>query len=141
MCILSHFKSCPTLCGPMDCSLIYSSVRGLLKGRILQWVSMSSSRNLSNPGINLTFLCLLLWQLGSLPLMSIIIFIFNYQHFFFFTPNEVLVGFLNLHAIVSEVAQSCLTLCDTMDCSPPGSYHPWNFLGKSTGVDCHLQWQ
>ena len=37
----------------------------------------------------------------------------------------------------SEVAQSCLTLCDPMDCSPPGSFHPWNFLGKSTGVGCH----
>ena len=23
---------------------------------------------------------------------------------------------------VSEVAQSCLTLCDAVDCSPPGSY-------------------
>ena len=29
-----------------------------------------------------------------------------------------------------------------MDCSPPGSKHPWNFVGKDTGVGCHflLQW-
>ena len=38
----------------------------------------------------------------------------------------------------SEVAQLCLTLCYFMDCSPPESLHPWNFLGKSTGVGCHF---
>ena len=37
----------------------------------------------------------------------------------------------------SEVTQSCPTLCDPMGYSPPGSFHPWNFLGKSTGVGCH----
>ena len=36
-----------------------------------------------------------------------------------------------------EVAQLCLTLCDPMDCSLPGSFSPWNFPGKSTGVGCH----
>jgi len=36
----------------------------------------------------------------------------------------------------SEVAQSCPTLSDPMDCSPPGSC-PWDFPGKSTGVGCH----
>ena len=30
------------------------------------------------------------------------------------------------------VAQSCLTLCDSMDCSPPGSSPPWNSPGKNT---------
>ena len=33
-------------------------------------------------------------------------------------------------------AQSCLTLCDPMDYSPPGLC-PWNFPGKNTGVSCH----
>ena len=33
--------------------------------------------------------------------------------------------------------QSCLTLCDPMNCSPPGS-SPQNFPGKNTGVDCHF---
>ena len=36
----------------------------------------------------------------------------------------------------SEVAQSCLTLSDPMDCSSPGSSIQ-DFLGKSTGVGCH----
>ena len=29
-------------------------------------------------------------------------------------------------------------LCDSMDCSLPGSSNPWNFPGKSTGVGCHI---
>ena len=33
--------------------------------------------------------------------------------------------------------QSCLTLCDHMDCSLPSSSCLWDFLGKNTGVGCH----
>ena len=35
------------------------------------------------------------------------------------------------------VAQLCLTLCDLMDCNPPGS-SVHSFLGKNTGVDCYF---
>ena len=35
----------------------------------------------------------------------------------------------------SEVAQSCPTLCDLVDCSLPG---PWDSPGKNTGVGYHL---
>ena len=41
----------------------------------------------------------------------------------------------------SEVTQSCLTLCDPMNCSLPGSSHPWDFPGNSTGVGCHFLFQ
>ena len=45
----------------------------------------------------------------------------------------------------SEVAQSCLTLRDPMDCSLPGSSIHGIFPGKSTGVGCHCllrrEWQ
>ena len=34
-------------------------------------------------------------------------------------------------------AQSCLPLCDPMDCSRPGSSIHGNSPGKNTGVDCH----
>ena len=34
-------------------------------------------------------------------------------------------------------AQSCLTPCDSMDCSWPGSCS-WNSPGKNTGVGCHF---
>ena len=43
MCVLS-LQSCPTLCDPMDCSPPGSSVHGIFQGRILEWVSMPSSR-------------------------------------------------------------------------------------------------
>ena len=39
--------------------------------------------------------------------------------------------------VLCLVAQSCLTLCDFMDCSPPGSAVHVDSLGKDTGVDCH----
>ena len=34
--------------------------------------------------------------------------------------------------------QSCLTLCDAMDCSPPGSSLHVDSPGENTGVDCHF---
>ena len=37
-----------------------------------------------------------------------------------------------------QVAQSCPTLCNHMDCSLPGSSHPWDFPGKNSGVICHF---
>ena len=43
--LLSH----AWLCDPMDCSLPGSSVYGILQARILEWVTISSSRGLSWP--------------------------------------------------------------------------------------------
>ena len=41
---------------------------------------------------------------------------------------------------MSEVAQPCSTLCNSMGCRPPGSSgnSPWSFSGKSAGVGCHF---
>ena len=39
--------------------------------------------------------------------------------------------------VIVLVAQSCLILCDFMDCSPPGSSVRGNFPGKNTGVGGH----
>ena len=36
----------------------------------------------------------------------------------------------------AKLLQSCLTLCDPMDCSPPGSSVHRDFPGKNTGVGC-----
>ena len=41
----------PTLCNPMDCSPSASSVHGILQARILEWVAISSSGDLPDPGI------------------------------------------------------------------------------------------
>ena len=40
-------------------------------------------------------------------------------------------------AAVAKSRQSCLTLCDPIDGSPPGS-HPWDSPGKNIGVGCHF---
>ena len=37
-------KSHPTLCDPMDCCLLGSSVHGIFQARILEWVAISSAR-------------------------------------------------------------------------------------------------
>ena len=42
--LLSRFRSCLTLCDPMDGSPPGSSVHGILQARILEWAAMSSSR-------------------------------------------------------------------------------------------------
>ena len=38
---------------------------------------------------------------------------------------------------VCLVTPSCPTLCNPMDCNPPGSSVHWDSPGKSTGVGCH----
>ena len=40
---------CPTLCDPMDCNPPGSTVHGIFQARILEWVSISSSRGSSPP--------------------------------------------------------------------------------------------
>ena len=44
----------------------------------------------------------------------------------------------NINAGCCLATKSCLTLCDHMDCSPPGSSVQWGFLGKNPGVGCHF---
>ena len=54
-------------------------------------------------------------------------------------------NFHNLHyhhlslcaCVLAKSLQSCLTLCDPMDRSPPGSFVHGDFPGKNTGVGCH----
>ena len=43
----------------------------------------------------------------------------------------------NTAAAAAKSLQSCPTLCDPRDSSPPGS-RPWDSPGKSTGVGCHF---
>ena len=39
--------------------------------------------------------------------------------------------------VLCLIVQWCLTLCGSMDCSPPGSSVHRDSLGKNTGVGCH----
>ena len=43
--------SCVRLCDPVDCRPPGSSVHGISQARILEWVAISISRDLPNPGI------------------------------------------------------------------------------------------
>ena len=138
---------CLTFCDPLECrSVTGSSVHGIFQARILEWVVLSFSRDLPNPGIKLMF--------------------------------------SRLAAAAAKSLQSCPTLCNPIDGSPPGSpvpgilqartlewvaisfsnawkwkvkvkslsyvqlfathglqptrlLCPWDFPGKSTGVGCH----
>ena len=40
-------------------------------------------------------------------------------------------------AAAAKLLQSCPTLCDPIDGSPPGS-RPWDSAGNNTGVGCHF---
>ena len=79
----------------MDYSLSGSSVHGILQARILEWVAIDRP----NPGIKPGSPAL---QADSLPSEP---------------PGKPIMKLKS----ESEVAQSCLTLSDPMDCSPPGS--------------------
>ena len=50
MCAKS-LQSCLTLCDAMDCSPPGSHVHGILQARILEWVTIPSPGDLSNPGM------------------------------------------------------------------------------------------
>ena len=41
-------------------------------------------------------------------------------------------------AAAAKSLQSCPTLCDPIDGSPPGPPRPWDSPGKNTGVGCHF---
>ena len=57
-------QSCPTLCNTMDCSPPGSSVHGISQ-TILEWVAISFSRELPDPGVEPASPA---WQVDSLTL-------------------------------------------------------------------------
>ena len=64
-CVTLCKQTCVTLCNPMDYSLPYSSVLGVLWARILEWVAMPPPADIANPGIEPAPPAL---QVNSLPL-------------------------------------------------------------------------
>ena len=42
-------QSCLTLCHPMDCSLLGSSVHGIFQAKVLEWIAIFFSRISSQP--------------------------------------------------------------------------------------------
>ena len=89
-------QSCRSLWDPMGCSPLGSSVHGTLQARILEWVTMPSSRGSSRD--------------RDQPCVSCV--------------SRIAGGFFSTEPPVhfSSVAQSCLTLCDPMNHSTPGLF-------------------
>ena len=58
---------CLALCDPMDCSRPGSSVHGILQARIVEWVAISFSRDLPDPGIKPMSPALQVYSLPSEP--------------------------------------------------------------------------
>ena len=96
-------QSCLTLCNPIHCSLPGSFVRGILQARILECVVMPSSKESSQPRD----------QTHS-PWGSCI------AGRFFTTEPQGKPLILNATAAAAKSLQSCLTLCNPRDSSPPG---------------------
>ena len=62
----------------------------------------------------------------------------TYLYLILFIGENILLYFIKLCECVKS-PQWCLTLCNPMGCSPPGSpLCPWDSPGKNTGVDCHF---
>ena len=94
-----------------DCSLPGSSVRGISKARILEWVVISYSRDCPDPGIEPRSPVL---AGGSFTTAS---------------PGKPVT--LPAAAAAAKSLQSCLTLCDPIDGSPPGSPIPGNLQART----------
>ena len=62
--------------------------------------------------------------------------VFHHQRFCSLVCKSVYTKHNAWH-VLCLVSQSCLTLCNPMDCSPPGSSVHGDSPGKNTGVGCH----
>ena len=52
--------------------------------------------------------------------------------------SKMVIAFPWLKSPAAKSLQSCPTLCDPIDGSPPGSPHPWDSPGKNNGVSCQF---
>ena len=94
-----------TLCDPVDCSPPDSSVHGILQTRILEWISMPSSRGVfrtqqSNPGV----LWLLHWR-QILYHWATGEALFRNTYFKFSLLCQIIVKLVNIHVLVLNMKQ------------------------------------
>ena len=80
----------------MDCSLPGPSVHEILQARILEWITIPFSRGSSQPRDRTQVSCIA-------------------GRFFYHLRHQ------GRPSVKVKAAKSCPTLCDPMDCSPPGS--------------------
>ena len=105
-------QSCPTLCNTMDCSLPGSYVHWTLQVRMLEWVVMPSSRTSSQPRDQT--------HISMFPALAGRFFAIRATEYYINNRILVILGLLSDMYVCAQWLQSCPTLCNTMDCSPPG---------------------
>ena len=103
-------QSSLTVCHTMDCSLPASSVHGIFQARVLECFAIPSSRGFSQPK-DQTWVSCISHKLCVITRMCI------YTH--------------------TNLLQSYLTQCDSIDCSPPCASVHGDSPGKNTGVGFH----
>ena len=114
-------QSCPTSCDPIDGSPPGSPVPGILQARTLEWVAISFSNawkwKVKGKSLSRVWLFTTPWTTAYQAPLSMG---FSRQEYWSGVPSpsptHVPMGTQKVKA-----AQSCLTLCDPMDCSLPGS--------------------
>ena len=118
-------QSCPTLCDPIDGSPPGSPVPGILQARTPEWVAIS----FSNAGkwkvkVKLLSRVRLFATPWTAAYQAPLTMGFSRQEYWSGLPLPSPLPPLKSE---SEVAQLCLTLCNPVDCSLPGSSVHWIF--------------
>ena len=121
--VCSVTQSCPTLCDPIDCSCQAPLLMGCPRQGCWSGLPFPSPGDLFNPGTERASLACPELQADFLPLHHWGSPVCVYAHTHTYLP--------------SLVTQSCLTLWNPMDSSPPGSSVQGDSPGKNTGVGCH----
>ena len=108
MFLLTHTHTVQlTLCDPMDCSPSGSVVHGILQERILEWVSMPSSKGSSWLRDWTSVSCLLHWQVGSLALATTI---HTHTHTHTYIYNVLFRILFHYHKILNIVPWATISL-------------------------------
>ena len=136
---------CSCLENPRDRGPWWAAIYGVAQSRTrLKWLSSSSSVCAHACVCVLSsypFLCW--WAFRLIPCLGYCKQCGNEYWGAFILWDHVFLQHILNHLITFRAAaaaasfQSCPTLCDPIDDSPPGS-RPWDSPGKNTGVGCHF---
>ena len=110
---------------PMDCSLPDSSVHGIFLARILEWMAISFSRGFFQPRDGTWVSCIAGRFFTTEPLRSMVVLncLWLYLIGYVYAVQEPGGKFSSTYQVTpqfSSVTQSCLSLCDPVNCSTPG---------------------
>ena len=105
-------KLCPTLCDPMDCN---PPVCGISQARTVEWIAISFSRGSLWLRDRTCISYMNAEETGSEGRLEFgFLFLVEVFLWFCFSITE-------MQCVRAKLFQLCLTLCDPMDCNPPGS--------------------